>query len=259
MTVWISPAILEWAPFIESYRTRPFSEARRPYEHWQHADVLLAGASSEFHRIDIVTTLKRAVELRLKPLNEIYAFRRIPLPAMPEDRLTQLSYLGIIRPLLIARLIDLRNRIEHQDAEPPTTAHCAELTDVVWYFLRSTETLLRQVIIDAGLDASGGRHDEHHHIRLRWDPPKNLGIEFQGWLPHTWVSESVKPHFLAVEPEELSRAVDHFTGPFTEDDRTLREALTRHRRRDPKDVWLRGKLISASPGAERVYHVLLGL
>jgi hypothetical protein len=256
--LWISETFLEWTPFIETYRTRPSSEWRRPYEHWQHAEILLSGQASEFHRIDIVTTLKRAVDLRLKALNDTYSFGHIPLE-MPPDRLGELSYLGIIRPLLIGQLIEMRNRIEHQDVEPPTMAYCSQLVDVVWYFLRSTEGLLRQVILDAMLDRSGGNRDEHHHVRLRWEPPKDMALRIEGWLPFQWVQEQRRDSWIEVSAEEYSRASEHFTNPVPSDDRTLEEARKRHERRDPRDVYLRGGLGGSTETLRRVYQVMFGV
>jgi hypothetical protein len=105
------------APIIESYSTRAAKEWERPYSHWRHAEELLDTASNEFQRTDIITTLKRAIDVRLRALSAAYEFKRIPLADLPQGQLEQLAYLGVLRPLLIGRLIEIRNRIEHEDVE----------------------------------------------------------------------------------------------------------------------------------------------
>jgi hypothetical protein len=44
---------------------------------------------------------------------------------------------------MLKRLIDIRNIVEHQDSSPPDIDECLMFADMVWYFLRSTDPIVR--------------------------------------------------------------------------------------------------------------------
>jgi hypothetical protein len=141
--VWIDPSWLSWKQHIEATAHRPKDTAFRPYEVHQHASDRLEGNPSEFARVDAITTLRRAVGLRVKALKEIYQLRQLPTGAKPKYDLELLEYFGVIRPFMLKRLIDIRNMVEHQDSSPPPTDECLMFADLVWYFLRSTDGLIQ--------------------------------------------------------------------------------------------------------------------
>lgn len=139
---WLAPECLSWNASLESAREAGGTDRHRAYEHLAHAEKLLAMASTdEMHLIDVVTTLKRCVNHRLQDLNAFYDFSSAPLRNRPKRLLDQLAAFDLIRPFLLQHLIDIRNAVEHEDESPPSHERCAELTDVVWYFLRSTDSV----------------------------------------------------------------------------------------------------------------------
>ncbi len=49
----------------------------RAYEIWEHADLILQQTCNEFRLIDAATTLKRAVDHRLRLLDKLYKFKTL--------------------------------------------------------------------------------------------------------------------------------------------------------------------------------------
>jgi hypothetical protein len=109
----------------------------RPHDLLAHAERNLASVADEFARADAVLALKRAVNSRLKHLEELYGFAL----SFPKSvgALERLEAVDLARPLLVRQMFELRNDIEHNDAPVPELARCAELVDATWYFLRATD------------------------------------------------------------------------------------------------------------------------
>jgi|CXWL01.1.fsa_nt_gi hypothetical protein len=169
MKLWLSPEVLAWLPFVETWTSHEGIAWRRPYDHWGHAEGLLRDVKTEFHRTDVIVSLKRSVDGRVRALNEACHFRKAPFPDLPEGRLEQLAFFGIVQPALLGRLLDIRNRVEHQDAEPPTIAACADFIDMVWYFLRSTDFLVRRAMIELRLDRDAGMELNPYKVTINWE------------------------------------------------------------------------------------------
>ncbi|MFH1635688.1 MAG: hypothetical protein ABIG63_16980 [Chloroflexota bacterium] len=100
---------------------------------------MLTKAQTKFDRVDVISTLKRAVDIRIKDLNSKYQLRRMPLSNMPKRTTDVLATVGILRPLMVDKLMTIRNQVEHHDSDPPSLAQCSELVDFPWYFFRSTD------------------------------------------------------------------------------------------------------------------------
>lgn len=137
----------KWSDILDS------SKAGRPYEHWHLAVELNTPDSSDIHRGTAVLKLWNAVEARVRNLQESYKLhvlkKTLGLPRNTEQ-LEFLNTLGLIRPLILQQLKNLRNKVEHQDTGAPTHIECTSLIDSVWYFLRSTDplVLIRHASID---------------------------------------------------------------------------------------------------------------
>jgi hypothetical protein len=101
---------------------------KRPYAHWQHAERLSGTDGGELHRVDIVTTLKRAVDVRLRALNQTYRFKSIPIRDRSTDIYAWLQQLGIIRRAMVEKLFTMRNAIEHEDQKPPRVQRARSLS-----------------------------------------------------------------------------------------------------------------------------------
>ena len=95
MELWLTSDIFNWVTSIQTSNISREREWFRAYEIWEHADVTLQKACNEFNLIDAITTLNRAVDHRLRLLNKLYKFKRIPIQGKPSDLIKILHYRGI--------------------------------------------------------------------------------------------------------------------------------------------------------------------
>jgi len=124
----------------------------RAREIWRHARDRLDGRASDFDRTDCMTSLKRAINHRLKALQDEYAISTLPSGRPKKQTLEMLQDFGLVRPTLLAELMAIRNEIEHKDHPPPDLRTCQMYVDVVWYFLKSTDQLLDMVVCELVYD-----------------------------------------------------------------------------------------------------------
>jgi len=130
--VWISPQVLEWEVRGSGGTDYDESSARqRSYQSWAHADHLIQIHDDEHYLSDAMVTLHRVVDQRVRRLNELYRFRKIPIRDKPAELWELLNYLGIIRPRMFAQLKEVRRGIEHFAKAPPPQERCAELSEFV--------------------------------------------------------------------------------------------------------------------------------
>ena len=135
---WLSPTIFNWHALVEAAMRMDVGRFLRPHEFLSHAERRLEQTSDEFARADAVLNLKRAVNSRLKHIEEMYGLS----VAFPTGTgvLERLQKVDLARPLLIHQMFELRNDIEHNDAPVPAIQRCRELVDATWYFLRTTDS-----------------------------------------------------------------------------------------------------------------------
>jgi hypothetical protein len=146
--MWLSPEWRRWGYDSTSSMPLDRTSLERSYEIWSHARDRLTAKSTEFDRVDAITTLKRVVTQRIRALKTIYGFREMVVGEKLKTDLDVLSHLGIVRPLMLRQLIDLRNILEHEDGAPPDLEACSNLVEFVWYFLKSTDPLLVNRLIE---------------------------------------------------------------------------------------------------------------
>ena len=79
--VWLSPEWIDWHPDGSGYGLGDPADLRRAYDLWGHAQRRFEVAVTELDRVDVVTTLKRSVDQRLRTLNSIYVFKAMPAPS----------------------------------------------------------------------------------------------------------------------------------------------------------------------------------
>lgn len=140
--LWISNSILDWELRYQSANIFDH-EWERAYTIWAHACNLIEDSRNDFSLSDGIGNLKRSLNHRLKLIEELYCFKSIEIPNKPKGYLELLERYDIVRPYLMKMLLDVRNDIEHNDAVPPALEKCKELVDVVWYFLKSTDSIIR--------------------------------------------------------------------------------------------------------------------
>jgi hypothetical protein len=171
--MFIDGKILDWDYYTENSAGLNFDEEDeivwRSHEIWRHASSLIIKDCSEFALSDAISNLKRAVNHRLKALSQAYCFDTLPF-SNRKQTLEKLQFYGIIRPALLKELFEVRNAIEHQDSSPPTIDQCNKYVDIVWYFLKSTDSLLLMKVDDG----------------IFWSPDEQYSLSFQPEFDGMW-------------------------------------------------------------------------
>ncbi len=102
---WLSPEILKWQTESDSGWPVQDDLRSRSYEILAHAEQVLGQPTSELALVDVITSLRRAIDRRLRALNTLYSFRDIPIRDKPRDLLLLLESLGIIRSHMLQSLL----------------------------------------------------------------------------------------------------------------------------------------------------------
>lgn len=161
----------------------------RAHEIWRHSKDCLVDEPSDFDRIDCISSLRRAVNHRLKSITTAYQFDLLPSLRAKKQSLEKFQDYGIIRPALIKDLLEVRNLIEHEDAEPPEVERCKYFVDIVWYFLKSTDGLLRMRI-----ESLSYTHDsDESSLLIRIRPQDSWAITIKGAVRETMLTEQRQP------------------------------------------------------------------
>jgi hypothetical protein len=207
--VWINLEWLSWLGTEEDRDYVEYNDAARPYENHQHACDRLAGDPNNNDRVDAIMALRRAVGQRLKALMEIYELRELPI-GMKCKNLELLSYFGLIRPFMLKRLIDLRDSVEHDNTSPPPLDECLMFADLIWYFLRSTDRLVKST--RKGLQfwkEPSWRHyeewDDNARVWLRFGGPLSEPPEIQATLYEAYYAYEPKADWIRVEATQIEK------------------------------------------------------
>lgn len=197
--MWLTSAILKWECYVDSWTGFEDESWRRAYAIWSHGERLLEQSGVELFRVDSITTLKRAIDHRLRHLDSIYQFRQIPIRDKPTGNLELLNYLGIIRPRMVQKLIEIRNAVEHQDADPPDIGACFDFLEFTWYFLRSTDLLVRRPIRSLSVDPPESELDpEYYGAGIEIDPGASWVPRITAWVVPTMLSTEPVSDWLAL-------------------------------------------------------------
>ncbi|WP_436323333.1 hypothetical protein ACSEYT_06935 [Vibrio cidicii] len=143
---YLTDEIHEWALGASSRTNGDYDDIYRAYQLWKHAQELLISSAHELYRSDCIANLKRAINHRLQAIERIYKISKLPLEISSKRVLDRYEYLGLIRPMVLNELIKVRNVIEHQDQTPPDKEKCIYYIDIVWYFLKSTDSLVDNIV-----------------------------------------------------------------------------------------------------------------
>jgi hypothetical protein len=158
LKLWLSPEFLEWNmggldPKVVSIRDE---NVIKSYDLWRHAQQRLnevddnGGTEENFDLGDVVKSLREVVENRQKMLEtkfnlEDYIFPETEKLNIPLYK--KLEYFGMIKTTILKDLIEIRNRVVHEQKYPLTRdkKRISELVDITWYFLRSTDSLFGRI------------------------------------------------------------------------------------------------------------------
>jgi len=228
--MYLSPKIFKWEVSSSTIRHHSDFTWKQAYVIWSHANEILNVSNNYLFCVDAVSTLKRAIDHRIKLLFEIYRFKDIPIKEKPSGHYEILHHFGIIRSRMLKKLIEIRNKIEHEGAFPPDEETCRDYTELTWYFLRSTDFLVRQVTGSLNFKPQESDLDpKHYGVSFEIDP-------YAGWIPRV---------FAWVESNMISKNPKDGWGVVKVDRTTTRKALMESTGRpiDPGDWDLgRGKL-----------------
>lgn len=140
-------------PFSDSERQNgDFDDLVRAYDLWSHAQEVISNNESKLYLSDCIANLKRAINHRLQVIEKIYGISKLPISISSKKTLDRFEYLGLIRPAILNELIKVRNVIEHQYQEPPIKEKCLFYIDIVWYFLKSTDSLVDHIVKQVEFD-----------------------------------------------------------------------------------------------------------
>jgi len=255
--MWLSPEILNWRVSIGAYVEHDRKLGARSYEIWAHAEKLFAQALDDY-RVNGITTLWRAIDHRIRLLERIYLLKSIPIKDKPNDTLNLLEYLGIVRPLMLQKLKEVRNAVEHEDASPPSPEDCNVLREFTWYFLRSTDGMVQRMTTHLLLeltDTPNGDADYWFDIDnapfMSWIP------RFSGWVMPMLVSDQPKENWFNVKVKHTeTRDVLVLRLKGHEDEESIGEP---GRGRHPEDIYIRGEIRGPSDSLKKLSKLFLGI
>lgn len=141
--MYLSDDFFNW-PYLEFEGTGvDYENLTRGHDIWRHAQNKIKDDPSEFDRVDCILSLKRAINSRLKTIDSVYSFNKLPSQRLKKQILEKYQDYGLIRPSILKDLFVVRNLLEHEDVTPPEIDKCHYYVDMVWYFLKSTDSLLQ--------------------------------------------------------------------------------------------------------------------
>ncbi|NDK30903.1 hypothetical protein [Nesterenkonia haasae] len=181
----IAPAWDGWISYPESWTILDPDTASRAYSLWNFAAKLNEQSVDDVVRGTVVQKLWNAVDQRIRALHEIYNLNiaKSLLGRAKMSTLDVLHDLGVIRPLILKNLKDVRNRVEHQDQGAPNALECNNLIDSVWYFLRSTDQLATQKLNTYTLTSAITVHgiaDQEESVSI--DVSDGWAMRLHGWF-----------------------------------------------------------------------------
>lgn len=194
----ISPELLNWDASISSSSFQDSTAITRPYEMIKHSESLITPSSSDFNLADGITNLKRAINHRLQTIESIYKLKDVRFRNAPKGYLELLEHYGLAKPYIIKILMEIRNKIEHDDAKPSKKERCQELLDITWYFLKSTDRLVYSItstvlLEPITLQGYFGKYGCDIHLNFT-----KKTFQVSGWVPISFVATKKENNFLQI-------------------------------------------------------------
>ena len=139
---YLDPDFLIWPCDTQGSTSFDYEYRFRGHEIWEHARKRLLDGGESLDKIDCLSALKRCINHRVKSIYKTHDIHNLPSVHGKKKTLEKLHEYGIVRPSLLQDLFKIRNDIEHEDKDPPSTDTCEKYLDIVWYFLKSTDDLV---------------------------------------------------------------------------------------------------------------------
>jgi len=202
--MWLNPIVFKWEPFVDSSTGFRSGEWRRSRELLLHAEQILVNSTTDLDRVNSIMDIRRAIDRRVRLLDTRYSFRSIPNKEKPSDPLGLVEFVGLIRPRMLQKLIDIRDAVEHEDADPPDIDTCEVFVDFAWYFLKSTDFITQRVI-----DRTTFADSENGCWVEVWiDPPDQWRPRLRGWIPSTLISNEPRDQWPFLKMKRLETRAD---------------------------------------------------
>jgi hypothetical protein len=249
MTIWLSTEILNWDLYLEDSEGSEDDSWKRAYDHWKHAGRVLLEQQDPLYRVDVITTLKRALNHRLQYLNNLYQFKKIPTRNKAHGLLEQLADIGVIKPIMLKRLMSIRNEIEHQDAPPPTIERCEEFLEFTWYFLRSTDTVASMIVRHFTFEPEHDGEVRPYWITIQTGPFDHWIINLYGWVVPSTISEVPRHNWLKINVEATYTRAEYLA-KFPET-----EPSSWGNGKEPDDIWFSGVLVEPYEYCDHIYKL----
>lgn len=203
--IWLKEDVFDWEGYLEGGSVNNDPLIDRPYKIWEHSKNLFKiKGENEFHRADGILNLKRSINHRLQYIEQIYQFKTFKFDNKPKGTLELLETFGLVRPYIMKQLFEIRNDIEHRDFKPPNIERCNELLDVVWYFLKSTDTLVQIIKSEFSYtfyEKNG--YETHYHIYMELNYGDINKSKIHGWLPEEYIRYKMDVGYFCVVAEDI--------------------------------------------------------
>ena len=195
---------------------------------------------------DCIGSLRRCLTQRNRFFEESYNLRETLEIGNRKHYLELLADLNVVRPTLLKDLLNVRNEIEYNDASPPGIEESKRMTDIVWYFLRSTDPLLktqRTHIELRKLDDQGEETPYFSTLYIDYSP--EFEAKLSGWVTPDLISDTEVADHVAIETEIFHTREGHW-------------GSENHLDKNPDDIWLVGQLAPSTDQRFIIANVALG-
>ena len=155
----------------------------------EHAYTLLNNKDSLYLE-DVISNLRKAFNYRIKDIYKNLGIDKLNISFGNTKKLEKLEYLDIVKPLLMSKLLNIRNGIEQYGHNPPSKNECRELIDVVWYFYRTTDIYCSRTPID--WEVEWQEEGKKCFLCINFDLSEHKILRIIGRCPEKYLSESKK-------------------------------------------------------------------
>lgn len=170
---------------FESWNYTDCVSIKKGYDIINHAYELYKYDSNSYNE-DIISNLRKALNLRTSDIKSRFGMEKIDT-FKKNKTFDNLERLGIVKSFLLKNLVELRNDIEYRGQQAPNHDKCKELTDIVWYFYRSTDAYVKmfsnKCLIEYKID------EIEYWMMLTFDFDNHEFLKVCGRFPNGFVSE----------------------------------------------------------------------
>lgn len=195
--MFICNVVLSWEPVVESL-SGTGEDWDHPYSFLRHTEKLLSYTPEKHFLIDALSNLKRAVDHRIKHISTIYKLKKTTCYVLKKNIWDTLVELEVIKPVMLGKLLEIRNAVEHQFSDPPSQARCIELSEFVWYFLRSTDSISKQISTSFYLRDIKDSLYNPYNICYNGNPENEWASTITAHLPKDLISPVSKADYFEV-------------------------------------------------------------